>query len=967
MAKDKSFDGTSWFINDNTVKTISELNEILSTDDIEKINNKEVENKEVTPKKANVSQSREVFNKGVFDNVGKAVVQLSDGKTMTLNGFWGYYVEGTTVEVTPKNMTYPYKAAHGELSDGFGYVLTVKAPTGEYINNVIATLDIEITSDNEKISDFDAVSLDYIPQSDLSYKTYTKKMAVDSTDDHTLIIKGVPSMGEDVDLFVGHWQKCSDTFISEGGSYSLGYILSHYNVFIRNNMNGTHLVGPHVIGGTAKVSLGGLSVITETEKYAPHNVPDYIGIKEGDKTVQTDSNIPVYIGKDEPSTSYSLKGNDGEIYYDYYFTSEFIDFDEAMSTLQSEAASFSGIHLSNTETQLKLDIGGSYEFTAEELSKISHLDLIGDFSSGKDTFVIVKDADATIKIPKTLTNGEEFGSIESGQTGSLVFLFPNAKEVTGDAISGHVVAPKAHVKLTGGYFNGCVIADSFDAEAEGHMWNYNGLTLISASTNLKFAKQVDGSIMDVKNLFEFCLEECDENGNVNPEGLSHTIYNTDNGKEDGRIVSSVDYAMPYEYDREGIFYYKLIETNKNDGIFNYDNHVFYIEVKTKKVVEGSTATIEIDSVRYFTIDKNNDKVYLENNAYPVFNNETITKELVKIEGKKTWNDADNQDGKRPSSITVNLFADGIKINSKVISQSDEWRYVFDNLDKYKDGKEIQYTITEDEVKGYTTEIDGTNIINTYTPEKTSVTGTKTWNDADNQDGKRPESITVNLFANGEKIASQVVTKDTDWKYAFNNLDKYKAGKEIKYTVTEDEVKGYTTEIDGTNIINTHTPEKTSVSGAKTWNDADNQDRIRPEQIVVRLYANGKEVASQEVTEATEWKYAFNDLDKYEAGEEIKYTVTEDEVKGYTTEIDGTNIINTHITYKTSVPVTKVWDDDNNRDKKRPSSITYDLYADGTKVASKTVTEADGWNWRFEDLDKYREGTRDQVYSSGTSC
>ena len=369
------------------------------------------------------------------------------------------------------------------------------------------------------------------------------------------------------------------------------------------------------------------------------------------------------------------------------------------------------------------------------------------------------------------------------------------------------------------------------------MWNYNGLTLISASTNLKFAKQVDGSIMDVKNLFEFYLEECDENGNVDPEGLGYTIYNTDNGKEDGRIVSSVDYVMPYEYDHEGTFYYKLTETNKNDGIFNYDNHVFYIEVKTKKVIENSTATIEIDSVRYFTIDENNDKVYLENNAYPVFNNETITKELVKIEGKKIWNDADNQDGKRPSSITVNLFADGIKIDSKVVSQSDEWRYVFDNLDKYKDGKEIQYTVTEDEVKGYTTEINGTNIINTHAPEKTEVSGAKTWNDANNQDGKRPASITVNLLADGEKVQSQTITESAGWRYVFDNLDKYKDGKVIVYTVTDDKVEEYTTEINGTDIVNTHTPEKTSVSGAKTWNDANNQDGKRPESITVNLLAD----------------------------------------------------------------------------------------------------------------------------------
>ena len=38
-------------------------------------------------------------------------------------------------------------------------------------------------------------------------------------------------------------------------------------------------------------------------------------------------------------------------------------------------------------------------------------------------------------------------------------------------------------------------------------------------------------------------------------------------------------------------------------------------------------------------------------------------------------------------------------------------------------------------------------------------GSKTWNDADNQDGKRPESITVRLLANGEEKDSQTVTAD----------------------------------------------------------------------------------------------------------------------------------------------------------------------------------------------------------------
>ena len=41
-----------------------------------------------------------------------------------------------------------------------------------------------------------------------------------------------------------------------------------------------------------------------------------------------------------------------------------------------------------------------------------------------------------------------------------------------------------------------------------------------------------------------------------------------------------------------------------------------------------------------------------------------------------------------------------------------------------DGKEIKYTVTENAVSDYTTEITGYNIKNSYTPEEISVTITK---------------------------------------------------------------------------------------------------------------------------------------------------------------------------------------------------------------------------------------------------
>ncbi len=61
---------------------------------------------------------------------------------------------------------------------------------------------------------------------------------------------------------------------------------------------------------------------------------------------------------------------------------------------------------------------------------------------------------------------------------------------------------------------------------------------------------------------------------------------------------------------------------------------------------------------------------------------------------------------------------------------------------YEAGEEIVYTITEDTVEDYTTEVKGYDVTNHHTPGKTSVTITKHWDDANNQDGIRPASIEV---------------------------------------------------------------------------------------------------------------------------------------------------------------------------------------------------------------------------------
>ena len=342
-------------------------------------------------------------------------------------------------------------------------------------------------------------------------------------------------------------------------------------------------------------------------------------------------------------------------------------------------------------------------------------------------------------------------------------------------------------------------------------------------------------------------------------------------------------------------------------------------------------------------------------GYNVTNNHTPA--TVKVSGTKTWNDNNNQDGIRPSSITVNLLANGQQVASKKVSASDNWQYSFDNLAAYANGKKITYTVTEDAVAGYTSTVDGYNVTNNHTPATVKVSGTKTWNDNNNQDGIRPSSITVNLLANGQQVASKKVSASDNWQYSFDNLAAYANGQKITYTVTEDAVAGYTSTVDGYNVTNNHTPATVKVSGTKTWKDNNNQDGIRPSSITVNLLANGRQVASKTVSASDNWQYSFDNLAAYANGQKITYTVTEDAVAGYTSTVDGYNVTNNHTPATVKVSGTKTWKDNNNQDGIRPSSITVNLLANGRQVASKTVSASDNWQYSFDNLAAYANGQK----------
>ena len=84
------------------------------------------------------------------------------------------------------------------------------------------------------------------------------------------------------------------------------------------------------------------------------------------------------------------------------------------------------------------------------------------------------------------------------------------------------------------------------------------------------------------------------------------------------------------------------------------------------------------------------------------------------------------------------------------------------------------------------------------PPKIKVDVTKVWEDNNNHDNKRPGEIKVRLFADDMDTGKVLTLSDVNsWKGSFIDLDKYKPGGEIKYTVKEDSViDGYIGTITG---------------------------------------------------------------------------------------------------------------------------------------------------------------------------
>ncbi|MGX7074552.1 Cna B-type domain-containing protein, partial [Falseniella ignava] len=604
--------------------------------------------------------------------------------------------------------------------------------------------------------------------------------------------------------------------------------------------------------------------------------------------------------------------------------------DDGKGTLSAEVAYDGDTTFTNTysASKTKASLEATKELTGRELQ------------DGEFEFTLTDSNNNLVDTVKNTKDGKvQFKELEFDTAGTYTYkIAEKSGDATGVTYDSKTITATVTVTDDGeGNLSASVAYD--DSTPFSNTYTPAGDT----SVTLGAKKVLEGKVLEAGK-YSFVLKEGDK------------VLQTVTNDADGNVKFA---PIAYNESQVGTHKYTISEVSGSETGITYDTTVHEVEVTVKKVSATElTATVSKEA-----------KDLVFTNKY--------TPGKTQIPVKKVWKDADNQDGKRVSSVTVKLYADGKDTGKKLeLSEANGWAGTFTDLDADKGGVPITYTVVEETaVPGYNTEITGDakagfTITNSYTPETVNIKATKNWDDANNQDGKRPTKITVNLLADGTKVDSKEIqaAPDGTWSVEFTNLAKYKNGKEIKYTVTEEAVAEYDSYINDFNITNKYTPKTIDYKVTKVWKDANNQDGKRPKSVTIQLYKSvggsnpvaveGKKLTltDKDKTDENTWVASFTNLPQFEAGKEITYSIKELDVPaGYESSVTGQVVTNTHNPETVVLSGTKVWKDNNNQDGKRTTSVKVQILKGDQVVQEIEVSEKTGWKFESKPLPKYENG------------
>ena len=246
---------------------------------------------------------------------------------------------------------------------------------------------------------------------------------------------------------------------------------------------------------------------------------------------------------------------------------------------------------------------------------------------------------------------------------------------------------------------------------------------------------------------------------VNPKTkYTKTIVTDENGIAKLDNVFKADYVLTEVEAPEG---YELDSTPRTISKEDFEN----------SIAKGATVEVEM-------LNKKKDVVAKETNL-------SVKKEWVLDPALAT---------NKPEKVVVSVLKNGVKDENLTVelSAANGWKASFSNLPKQDaNGKEIVYTVSEEEVAGFKAAISGSEktgfTISNYNGSRVVIPVTKIWEGK----GPHPDHLNVQLFANGEKVATYTLNKANGWQHSFDMPKLDANGKEIRYTVTEDSVAGYT--------------------------------------------------------------------------------------------------------------------------------------------------------------------------------
>ncbi len=365
---------------------------------------------------------------------------------------------------------------------------------------------------------------------------------------------------------------------------------------------------------------------------------------------------------------------------------------------------------------------------------------------------------------------------------------------------------------------------------------------------------------------------------------------------------------------------------------------------------------------------------------------TYSHEIAKtsVTASVTWDDADDKDGIRPKSVSFQLKADGENVGDAIaVNAGSNWTKTWEDLPEKKAGKALTYTVavsdipTEEDQYTVTTSGDAASgfvFKASHVSTSVEIPVSVTWDDAENQDGARIGAVEAELYANGEATGNKVtLNAENNWTAKFASVDVKKDGTRIKYEVKGTEADGYDVSVAGDildekGLVLTykHIPAVVNVSARVSWNDANNQDGIRPTDTLVQLYADGTALGDKAVIESNkEWTKTWSNLPKYKAGKEIAYNVIAYAVSGYTVKVIGNALEGykaeyTHNVQKMNVTVQNAWNDLDNVVDSRPAQLVVEIYANGKTTGKRvTLTEANSWKATVSGFDRNASGKRIQ--------